>query len=394
MIQNDKGIPNMIIQDETGKGSKIGKSMISVVLTLICLVLTVHILLMVFSGSSFGGHGILKGSVGYNLLDQFDNYITNLTSTALDGIIEVEKIYVLNDSDQVAPEPNHNLFRTAQNPKDLQLTINEVYKRLNGDELLFSTETPLMEGSDVHYYLDDTIFAVTWKQVLNSAVYTFSEVKIQHPSQFRRFLADGTYGSDKQYLTSQMASSVNAVVASSGDFYKYRHIGLLVCNGKVERYEGNYLDNCFVDDQGDLIFTRPTDLLSKDELEKFVQERSIRFSLSFGPILIENGNSCVQSPYPIGEIAGNYARAALCQQGPLHYILVTANDEGIYAGFPTVFDFADTLASVGVKKAYALDGGQTATIVMNDQVINHVSYGAERYISDIIYFATAIPSTK
>ena len=90
MIQNDKGIPNMIIQDETGMGSKIGKSMISVVLTLICLVLTVHILLMVFSGSSFGGHGILKGSVGYNLLDRFDNYITNLTSKALDGIIEVE----------------------------------------------------------------------------------------------------------------------------------------------------------------------------------------------------------------------------------------------------------------------------------------------------------------
>ena len=44
--------------------------------------------------------------------------------------------------------------------------------------------------------------------------------------------------------------------------------------------------------------------------------------------------------------------------------------------------------------AYALDGGQTAAIVMNDQLINKVSYGAQRKISDIIYFATAIPEDE
>ena len=95
--------------------------------------------------------------------------------------------------------------------------------------------------------------------------------------------------------------------------------------------------------------------------------------------------------YPLGEISGTYARSAICQMGPLHYVLVTANNEDIYMNFPTVYSFADTLVSVGIEKAYTLDGGQTATIVMNDQVINSVSYGAQRYISDIVYFATAIP---
>lgn len=385
----------MILKEQNGiTNHKVGRIVVSVLLSFVCVTLLIYLLFAIITGSSFGGHRILNGSNSYNLIDRFDNYITNLTSTALDGIIQVEKVYMLSDSDQVAPEPDPENYITTSNPMDLQSAINVVHRRLNGEQLLFSTETPIMKNSNITCYLDDTIFAVTWKQVLNDVVYTFSEVKIQHPSQFRRFLANGIYGSDKQYLTSQMAASVNAVVASAGDFYKYRQIGLVVYNGNVERFEGNYLDNCFIDEQGDLIFTRPNDLLTKEDLQKFVDSRDIRFSLSFGPILIEDGQSCVKPPYPIGEITSNNARSALCQMGPLHYVVVTVNNEGDYSIFPTLSGFADTLAGIGIPKAYTLDGGQTATIVMNDQVINRVSYGSERYISDIIYFATAIPDSQ
>jgi exopolysaccharide biosynthesis protein len=41
--------------------------------------------------------------------------------------------------------------------------------------------------------------------------------------------------------------------------------------------------------------------------------------------------------------------------------------------------------------AYCLDGGQTATIVMNNELVNRPVYGQQRKISDIIYFATAVP---
>ena len=49
------------------------------------------------------------------------------------------------------------------------------------------------------------------------------------------------------------------------------------------------------------------------------------------------------------------------------------------------------MAETGCDQAYALDGGQTTTIVLNNEVFNHVNYGSERKISDIIYFATAVP---
>ena len=53
-------------------------------------------------------------------------------------------------------------------------------------------------------------------EVHDGSVYTFSEVKVSHPSQFRRHLAGGEYGSDMQYLTTEMAASVNAVRLRSG----------------------------------------------------------------------------------------------------------------------------------------------------------------------------------
>ena len=385
----------MTVHNRTGsKVLRVGKVILAIILSALCLVLIFNFLTLLLFGSSFGGHGAHAVAGGYKLLDRFDNYIVNMTSSALDGIIPVEKVFMLSDSDQVAPEPDPDLFGITRNPEDLQSAVSTARRRLNGEDLLFHTDVKIFEESDIRYYLDETIFAVSWKQVINNVVYTFSEVKIQHPSQFRRFLADGKYGSDKQYLTSQMASSVNAVVASAGDFYKYRQFGLVVYNGQVERFEGNFLDNCFIDDLGDLVFAKAGELNSRQELEQFAKDRNVRFSLSFGPVLIEDGYPVVNPNYPLGEITDGHPRSALCQQGPLHYVLVTANAEGIYGAYPTLPDFANALAGVGIQKAYALDGGQTATIVMNDEVINKVSYGAQRYISDIIYFATAIPEHK
>lgn len=369
------------------------KIAVTVILLLLCLSVILFILSLIATGSSFGGHSAAASTASYNFLDKFDSYITNTSSTALDGIISVEKVYLLSDSDQVAPEPNQDNFGISDNPASMEWLIDEAQSRLDGDELLFTAETPILKRSNVHYYVDDSIVSITWKQVLNNIVYTFSEVKIQHPSQFRRFLADGTFGSERQYLARQMAASVNAVVASSADFYKFRQLGVVVYNGQVERFIDTQLDDCYIDTHGDLIFQKAGNLKSKAEVEQFVADHDIRFSLSFGPILIEDGKSAVPGTYPIGEISGNYARAALCQLGPLHYVVVAANVEENYNLFPTLFNFADTLIDIGIEKAYTLDGGQTATIVMNDQVINEVSYGSQRFISDIIYFATAIPES-
>ena len=45
----------------------------------------------------------------------------------------------------------------------------------------------------------------------------------------------------------------------------------------------------------------------------------------------------------------------------------------------------------GTQRTTTIVGGQTATIVMNNELVNRPVYGQQRKISDIIYFATAVP---
>ena len=355
------------------------------------LILTAALLWFLLSHAG-GSPAATQTSAG--ILDKFDRFVTNNIMVELGDHVgaEVERTYWLSDSDMVAPEPDQSAFGQADDPATLQWLLDDAAKLLNGQETLFTTQTPIKEGSTVHYYLDETIFAVTWKQVINNSVYTFSEVKIAHASQFRRFLSEGQYGSGVLHTTTEMSASVNAVVASAADYYSYRRSGIVVNNGTIHRSYGSaYLDTCYINDEGDLLFSVRNELQDEAAVQKFVQDNNVRFSVCFGPLMLRDGEYCAPYTYGLGEVTENYPRAALCQMDKLHYVLVASNMEDTYYGRPSITTFAKSLQELGIPTAYALDGGQTATIVMNDQLINTVSYGSEREISDIIYFATAIP---
>ncbi len=326
-----------------------------------------------------------------SLIDAFDQEVTNQISGVLEGIAPVKRTYRLSDNDSVAPKPDPSRFGHVETAAQMQDILNQAQPLLDGQKTIFTTETPVLESCGVHYYLDDTILALTWKQALDDCVYTFSEVKVAHPSQFRRFLSENQYNSSILHTTTEMSRSVNAIVASSGDYYSYRRFGIIVNNGQVYRERGHLLDTCYIDENGDLLFTMAGEITDMEAAQAYVKEHNVRFSLCFGPLMILDGEYCVPRKYNSGEINDRYSRAALCQLGPLHYMVVTANNETPYYNLPTVAEFGTHLYEMGVPTAYCLDGGQTAAIAMNHQLINTVSYGAEREISDIIYFATALP---
>ena len=303
----------------------------------------------------------------------------------------VRPLYWIEEGTQVAPEPNQDCFGQSTDPAVLQGVLDSAAWMLEDQPLYFDPNVTLFEGSTVRYFLDDSMLAITWKEVHDGSVYTFSEIKVRHPSQFRRHLAGGEYGSDFQYKTTEMAQSVNAVVASAGDFYRFRDFGAVVYEGEAKRVEGTYAETCYIDANGDMHFTYGGDVLTTADVQAFVDEHDIQFSLAFGPILVDNYEEVEHTWYGVGEITEGYARSALCQMGQLHYIVVTANTEGAYGDIPTVAQFRKNIVATGCRNAYCLDGGQTATIVMNDELINRPVYGEQRKISDIIYFATAVP---
>lgn len=353
-------------------------------LVVTCFALILGLLTVV----ALGGAGSAPGKTGEQLdrMNQFDLFMTNVTGEALEGIQTVKKVYWLRDTDMVAPEPDPGCYGEAKDPAELKPVLEAAEELLDGQELVFSTDARITEDSRIKYYLDETILAITWQHNDGRTVYTCSEVKIAHPSQFRRFLSDGEYGSGKLYLASEMAASVNAVTATNGDYYAFRGYGNHVYNGEVKSWDNRYLDTCYIDGNGDLLMVDYGNIVTKAENEAFVAEHDIRFSLAFGPILIRDGQRVEKFYYAIGETDRLYSRAALCQQGPLHYLLVTANRKG-----QNVSQFSKHLQEMGVQNAYMLDGGQTAAIITGDELMNKVDYGGERKTSDILYFATALP---
>lgn len=366
------------------------KKVLHILLSLGSLLLTAVLSFTMFFYTSDPGTVEIAKAASLELMDRYNMQMNNAISGALDGVLSIKKVYWLSDDDQVAPEPNQAKFGTTDDPSTLGWLLEEAAELLDGQETYFSTETQIIDGTQVTYYLDETILAITWKEAIDQRTYTISEVKIAHASQLRRFLAGGEFGSSMQLTTSEMATSVNAVVAMSGDFYKHRRMGVVVYDETLMRFDGRFLDTCYIDDKGDMLFTYMGELKTEEDAKKFIEENNVRFSIAFGPVLIDNGEVKTYYNYSVGEIDGNYARAGMGQKGELHYIMTTANKE-FFGRVPNIWQFTDAVSRFGCDRFYTLDGGQTATLVMNDDVINRVDYGAQRQISDIIYFATALP---
>ena len=189
----------------------------------------------------------------------------------------------------------------------------------------------------------------------------------------------------------EMANSVNSVCAISGDYYMFRNAGVVVYKGKVCRANTG-ADTCYVDENGDLLFTTMSERFDMESAQRFVDYNHILFSVAFGPILVEGGQKHAFGGYGLGEVGENYARAAICQMDTLHYLMVNATGEVECPVFSTTYAFQGVIASTGCQSAYALDGGQTAAMMINGELINSVFGGYQRKISNVIYFCMALPN--
>ena len=367
--------------------------LILIALVISCVLLLHSSLALNQTAQSKQGRPVAAQSV--QIMDSFDAVIAPALKDAENAMRNTQKIFWLRDNATEAPVANPAGYGSTQNPLDMQPVLDKAKDLLNGQQTLFSTDIVLKPGSEITYYLDETILAITWKQVIDNYVYTVSEIKVAHPSQFRRHLAGGVYGSQEYTTVRAMSNQVNAIVGSSADFYMARSYGTKVYDGIVRSVElAHACDICYIDRNGDLIFSHKGEMTDPDTIQNFVDEHDINFSISFGPILIENGATCVPDYYALGEINRKYSRTALCQMGPLHYLVVVGNSENEYFSVPTLYEFAENLLDFGCQKAYTMDGGNTGNIVMNGNLINIPARGFERIMSDILYFCTAIPNPQ
>lgn len=329
-----------------------------------------------------------------NLVSRLNVFMNNLKSEALSDLAYIKKIYTIPETALSAPRPNEAAFGVTQDMTVIQEIVDGASELLEGQTLVWNPDLDFYPDRNVYYYSDPTILALVWRERINNRSATIAEIKVADGSQLRRKLAADTYGSSVQAYASKLAADANAVVAMNADFYGFRQIGVTVFQRQLFRFSPDKLDNCFINSKGDMLFVRAGGIGSEAEMWNYMLDNDVLFSLSFGPILVDNGVLQHCDSYPIGEMNLEYSRAGLGMVDDLHYLYMTVNHCNGQNPRCNVNEFAELMLQKGCYKAYNLDGGQTSEIVFHGKPINYIDFNAERTVTDIIYFATALPESE
>ena len=245
-------------------------------------------------------------------------------------------------------------------------------------------------SEDFLSYDDGTLSIHIEKDVVGETNVFYVYVKLTDVSQFRTALADWSHSKATRPVWS-MAKQNNAVLAINGDYYSYQNTGIVVRSGKIIRQKPvSTRDTLVIDGNGDFQFlTQNTQQEWKDFLNSGVE---IREAFSFGPALITDGQE-IQFKYREKTSCGYPTpaqRMVLCQMGHLEYMIFACEgpEQNKKAGL-SIPEVIPLLLARGVQKAYNMDGGTSATVMMGTTRINAPD-SKYRNVSDIIYFATLV----
>ena len=231
--------------------------------------------------------------------------------------------------------------------------------------------------------------------------YLVARIRIANPTQLRAG-THGRRGNGKAYADN-IARRLNAVLAVNGDNFRYNKPGnpkKYIVRNQQEWLVENWRERCYydillIDANADLaILKNPT----RAEVDAYMAEHQILHTYCFGPALVINGE---RQPKPEESLKANGVgwtraaqRVALCQTGPLEYmIVVSAGPNNPKSTGMTIDQFLDVVIAEGSPiTAYNLDGGSSAWLVFRgakQNVFGNNKSSNRAQISDIIYFASA-----
>ena len=219
-------------------------------------------------------------------------------------------------------------------------------------------------------------------RVHNTDVYV-AHVKLASAAYFQTAFAKDTYGRNIREKTSDIAERAGSIFAVNGDFYGFRDEGFVIRNGVL------YRDSVYSSSRQALVVDSTGNMFSvreKTSSARALLEEGAWQVLSFGPVLLEDSEICVDEEDEIGKMESN-PRTAVGMVEPLHYIFVVSDGRTRESEGLSLLQMAELMKSYGCTLAYNLDGGGSSTMVFNGRVINNPTDGrsdGERKVSDIV----------
>ena len=276
------------------------------------------------------------------------------------------------------------------------------------------------EGKKSPYgYADPSITVSLGTGVFHKTNYMYARVRIANPYQIRVLTAEKSLSKKTTVMGTLLAKRIKAVAAINGvleadktsDSDWATVVGPVMIQGEWRRPDAktsgkklndwlaaSALDTLVIDSNGDLqILTGETWGDIMQQVEELESEAVNVFT--FGPGLVVDGEPVYG--YDSRQMSTNRPaqRVALCQTGPLEYLLITSegpDDPPVDKQGLKLDEFVELIATEfpEVKTAYNLDGGSSSTLVfrMGSEFwgkVNCPNSKRKRGLRDIIYFADA-----
>ncbi len=175
------------------------------------------------------------------------------------------------------------------------------------------------------------------------------------------------YGA-RGYSVEKMVEHFGAIAGiNAGGFYDPEGGGngsipdnMVVYEGKIYYAEkGNRFGFCGFDDQH---IMHVGNLTTAD-----IKNKNIQYGVSFGPVLIANGEECV--PSSLG--GGVNPRTAIGQRSDGAVLLLVIDGRQVSSLGATFMDLAEIFLSYGAVNAYNLDGGSSSMMWYQDGYVNN-----------------------
>lgn len=247
------------------------------------------------------------------------------------------------------------------------------------------TDVQTVDGGTVIGEYSDSNISITLKQyrAYDSNIYV-ADVTVSDASALKTALANNTYGRNITDTTSNMAEDNNAVLAINGDYYGARQSGYVIRNGNLYRNTSGNKDSLVIKQNGEFEFVSEGETSAEELLQNGAYQ-----VLSFGPVLLEDGEISVGENDEVGMAMASNPRTAIGYLGNNHYVFVVSDGRTSESAGLSLYELASFMKELGVADAYNLDGGGSSTMVFKGEIINNPTTNGhsnqERSVSDIVY---------
>ena len=248
-----------------------------------------------------------------------------------------------------------------------------------------------IEETNTYDYGSLKITIDRWCYAFNKTNLRFfvANVYVDDPAQLKTAFAGEKYSKDAVEAPMDIAARHDAVLAINGDYYNYKDkSGLVIRGGELYRDLATSRHQLLVYADGTFEALLPANY--KQGTGETYIEAGVVQSFMFGPLLVDN--------YEITELPEKYfistkdtirePRTAIGQVDANHYVVIVA--DGRRDGWSdlgmTLQELQDVFVEQGCRIAYNLDGGGSATMVLEGERVNRGSTSRERSVSDIVYF--------